>query len=114
MTGIPELEPERNFCETCVTCKLHRSKFPKATKYQAKKPLELVHTDICGLISPITSGGNRYFLLLVDDFSRYMWIEFFRNKNRALMAFKKVKADIEVQSERRIKILRTDRGGEFL
>jgi hypothetical protein len=36
--------------------------------------LELVHKDLCGLVTPTTPGGGRYFLLLIDDHSRYMWV----------------------------------------
>lgn len=78
------------------------------------RPLELIQTNIFGPISSITNGGNKYFLLLVNDFSRYIKIEFLRNKNEVFAAFKKVKIKTKVQSKRIIRILRIDRGGEFL
>lgn len=47
--------------------------------------------DLCGPISPMTPAGNRYFLLLVDDFSRMMWVFMLKTKDEALSAFKKFK-----------------------
>ena len=53
-----------------------RKSFPPQTTFHASKILELVHGDICGPISPPTPGGKRY-LLLVDDYSRLMWVFIF-------------------------------------
>jgi hypothetical protein len=33
-----------------------------------------VHGDLCGSVTPATPRGRRYFLLLVDDISHYMWV----------------------------------------
>lgn len=75
--------------------------------------LELVHGDLCGTISQVTASGCRYFLL-VNYFSRYMWLYFLQMKDEVLGAFKKLYAPVEKGSDRRVKALRTDRGGEFL
>ena len=50
-------------------------------------PLELVHGDICISISPATLGGSMYFLLLVDDYSRVMWVAMIKNKSESFQAF---------------------------
>lgn len=86
-----------------------RRPFPKQTTFQAKQKLELVHADLCGPITPATLGGNKYFLLLVDDFSKFMWIYMLANKDEALGAFKKYRTLVENKSEKKIKVLRTDR-----
>jgi hypothetical protein len=82
-------------------------------KYRATTPLELVHGDLCGPISPATSAGNRYFLLLVDDYSRFMWIKLLHTKDEAADAIRKFKASAEVESRHTLRVFRTDRGGEF-
>ena len=46
--------------------------FPRQVSFRAKEKLELVHGDLCGPVTPATPGGRRFFLLLVDDVSRYM------------------------------------------
>ena len=69
--------------------------------------------DICGPISPPTLGGNRYFLLIIDDFSRLIWVAMIQHKSDALEAFKKFKALAETEKGGKLKAVRTDRGGEF-
>ena len=78
-----------------------------------ERGLELVHSDLCGPIKPATAGGNRYFLLMVDDHSRFMWIEVIKSKDEAFKRFKRVKALAEATPGRKLLAFRSDRGGEF-
>ena len=57
--------------------------------------------------------GPKYFISIIDDYSRYMNIYLLHNKNEALGAFKVFKAEVEKQYGKQIKIIRTDRGGEY-
>jgi transposase InsO family protein len=82
-------------------------------EYRVERRLELVHGDLCGQISPVTSRGNKYFLLLVDDLSRYMWAATIPFKDRAAAAIKDIQAWAEGESGLKLKALHTDRGGEF-
>jgi hypothetical protein len=75
--------------------------------------LELVHGDLCGPITPATPGGKKYFLLLVDVFSRYMWVELLPSKDCTPAAIKRIRAVAEMQSGHKLSSLRTDRGREF-
>jgi len=85
----------------------HRSLPQRSTE-----PLELVHGDLCGLITSATHGGRRYFLL-VDDHSRYMWLVLLKTKDEAAAAIRRFQAEAEKESQRPLRVLRTDRGGEF-
>jgi hypothetical protein len=58
---------------------------------------------LCGQITPPTLGGKNYFLPVVDDHSRYMWIELLRSKDEALSCLKKVKARDETELEGKLK-----------
>ena len=87
--------------------------FPKAAKYRAANALELVHSDLCRPITPSTNGGRWYFFLLMDDCSRYMWLQLLMSKDEAAAAIKKVKARAEAKSGKKLRVLRTDHGGEF-
>ncbi|KAE8767964.1 hypothetical protein D1007_60605 [Hordeum vulgare] len=111
--GLPTIEHVEQFCDGCALGKQHRLLFPPAATYRAECALELVHTDLCGPITPTTPGRSRYFLLVVDDHSRYMWVEMLRTKDEAFARFKKVKAAAEAQGECRLLAFRSDRGGEF-
>lgn len=75
--------------------------------------LELIHGNLCGPITPATPGGKKYFLLLVDDFSRYMWVELLLSKDCAPAAIKQIRVVAETQSGHKLSSLRTDRGEEF-
>jgi hypothetical protein len=111
-TGVPVIDHVEQVCEGCALGKHHRAPFPKVSGFRAKKGLELFHYDLCGQITPPTLVGKNYFLL-VDDYSRYMWIELLRPKDEALSCLKKVKARAEIELEGKLKGIRTDRGGEF-
>jgi IS30 family transposase len=75
--------------------------------------MELWHGDLCGPISPATPAGKEYFLLLVDDYSRHMWIMLLQSKDEALAVIRKVQVAAELEKNLKLKALRTDRGGEF-
>jgi transposase InsO family protein len=62
---------------------------------------------------PATLGGRRYFLLLVDDASRYMWAILLPSKDAATYAIKKVQAEAKKESGHKLRVLRTDNSGEF-
>lgn len=110
--GMPVVTVPKENCTGCLMAKQARKSFPAQSLYRANKVLELVHGDLCGPLTPETPSGNRYFLLLVDDFSRYMWVYMLREKGEAFDAFKRFKALVESGSDK-MKAFRTDRGGEF-
>ena len=112
--GLPQIDIPDQLCRSCVAGKEHQSSFPKGSLFRASKPLELVHVDICGPISPSTLGGSRYFLLIVDDFSRLMWVSMLKSKSDARTEFKRFKALAEAEQDTHIKCLRSDRGGQFI
>jgi hypothetical protein len=112
VVGMPIVDHVEQVCDGCTLGKQHRAPFPQASSFRADTGLELVHADLCGQISPVTPGGCSYFLLVVDDFSRYMWVELLKTKDQALVSFKKIKMRAEVDHGGRMKALRTDRGGE--
>jgi transposase InsO family protein len=82
-------------------------------EYRAERRLELVHGDLCGPISPATSRGNKYFLLLVDDLSRYMCVAMIPSNDHAAAAIKDIQARAEGESGLKLKALWTNSGGEF-
>jgi hypothetical protein len=70
--GLLLIDQVGQLCEVCQAGKQRRTSFPVKAEYRAKRRLELVHGDLCGPISPATPRRNKYFMLLVDDLSRYM------------------------------------------
>ena len=116
---VKGLQPRAGFstsgeiCEGCMKGRQTREVFPDA-EHRGRQHLELVHSDVCGPIHPKSLGGNRYYLTFVDDFSRKSWVYLLREKSEVLKYFKKWKVMAEKQSEKKLKIFRTDRGGEYL
>jgi hypothetical protein len=111
--GLPELGQLERLCEACQASKQRRTSFPAQAEYRARQPLELVHGDLCGPIAPATPRGNRYFLLLVDDLTRYMWVAAIPSKDHAVAAIKEIQARAEGESGHKLRALRTDQGREF-
>ena len=72
-----------------------------------------MHGDLCGPVTPATPGGRRYFLLLVDDLSRYMWVMVFGSKGEAADAIRRSQTATEAECGRKLRVLRTDNAGEF-
>ena len=62
---------------------------------------------------PGNAGGRRYILLLVDDYSRFMWVLLLASKDEAERAIVKQQAAAEVECGHKLRMLRTDRGGKF-
>ena len=59
-------------CESCLEGKMTKRPF-KAKGRRATETLELVHSGVCGPMSGQASGGYRYFVSFIDDYSRYMF-----------------------------------------
>ena len=56
--GLPPIKEPTLTCECSILGKKHREIFPKIISYREKKPLELVHTDLCGPIRTQSIGGS--------------------------------------------------------
>ena len=106
--GLPCLDHVEQFCDVCVLTKQRRHPFSQQATFRARERLELVHGDLCGPVTPATPGGRRYFLLLVDNLSRFMW-ERLRTPSGVLRLLQRRKA----AAARKLRVLRTDNGGEF-
>lgn len=60
-----------------------------------------------------SNGGGRYFLLFVDDYSRMSWVYIMKYKHEVFNCFQRFLASIERQSSYKLKIIRTNKEGEF-
>ena len=100
------------FCEDCVYGKQHRLKFPKGV-HTTKATLDLVHADCWGPSKVPSLGGARYFLSVIDDYSRKTWVFMMKQKFEAFQNFKHWTVLMRNQTGKRVKRLRTDNGLEF-
>ena len=100
-------------CEPCLIGKMTKKPF-KMKGTRAKDLLELIHSDVCGPIKPSARDGFKYFITFTDDYSRFGYVYLMKSKSESFEKFKEFKTEVENQLEKRIKALRTDRGGEYL
>ena len=91
-----------------------RQPFSQATTFRASLPLELVHGELCGPISPPTPSKKCYVFVLIDDCTRYMWTILLKEKSEAFENFKVFKGLAEKETKGSVRTFRTDRGGEFM
>jgi myosin-crossreactive antigen len=84
--------------------KYTKTAFPSSDS-GAAEILDLIHSDVCGPMSLASLTGSLYYVVFIDDFSQKSWIVFSR--------FQEFKALVENQTGKKIRVLRSDNGGEY-
>lgn len=85
----------------------------KSKTHTSKGILEIVHTNLCGPIKVQSYKGDKYIILLVDDYPRMMIVMFVKQKYDTFEMFKWYLARVEKETCKSLKCLRFDEGGEF-
>ena len=80
---------------------------------KGKGILDIVHSDVCGPMSTTSLRGYVYYVSFIDDYSRNTWIYLLKGNDELFGKFKEFKVLVENLSEKKIKILRSNNGGEF-
>ncbi|KAJ1685430.1 hypothetical protein LUZ63_016820 [Rhynchospora breviuscula] len=101
-----------NMCIDCNLAKSHKLPFTLSTTV-SHAPLELLHADVWGPAPVVTNNGFRYYVVFVDDFTKFAWIFFLQSKDEVLQVFSTFKLQVENLLSSTIKVLRTDGGTEF-
>lgn len=68
----------------------------KNKRYTSDGLLDLVQTNLYGPTNVRSVQGDRYFMLLIDDYSRMMWVVFLKEKLEAFEKFKILEAKVEI------------------
>ncbi|CAM8975585.1 unnamed protein product [Rhodiola kirilowii] len=113
VNGLPNIQIPEKKCRSCLVGKQHREVFSKKSSWRASRKLQLIHSDLCGPITPESSSRKRYIISFIDDFSSKCWVYFLTKKSQTFETFKKFKAAVERETGLMIQCLRTDRGGEY-
>ena len=98
----------------CV-CGLIKGKQTKHTKKGATRStelLEIIHTNICGPFDAPSFSKEQYFITFIDDFSHYTYIYLLHEKSQVVEALAMYISEVERQLERKVKIIRSNRGDE--
>ena len=114
-SGILKANEDESFdiCESCLCGKMTKAPFSGSSE-RAKDLLGIVHIDVCGPFRTIARDGARFFITFTDDFSRYGYVYLMKHKHEAFEMFKLFQSEVENQLNKTIKILRSNRGGEYL
>jgi hypothetical protein len=111
--GIPELQStHEGICKGCALGKNIKKPFPSSNN-RSKEILYLIHSDVCGPMPVKSLGGSSYYVIFIDDYSRKTWLYLLKTKDEVFSKFQEFKAEIENLTNKKIKTLRTDNGGEY-
>ncbi|XP_019093239.1 PREDICTED: uncharacterized protein LOC109129445 [Camelina sativa] len=87
--GVPKLKGENNMvCGPCNQGKQVKIQHKKVPDVQSKLALDLVHMDLMGPMQVESLAGKKYVFVFVDDYSRYTWVRFIREKSDTIDSFK--------------------------
>jgi gag-pre-integrase-like protein/integrase-like protein/Pol polyprotein len=100
-------------CRACVLGKMHDAPHKPKNRIKSTKILELLHVDLFGPPSHASLGGKKYCLVIVDDFSRYSWVYFFKLKSETQETFIDFINLVQRQHNVPVLIIRSDNGTEF-
>ncbi|GJZ99712.1 putative RNA-directed DNA polymerase [Tanacetum coccineum] len=102
-----------HLCDTCNKAKQTREPFP-LSDHKSSKIGELVHLDVWGPYKVTSRDGFRYFLTIVDDFTRAVWIYMLKGKDDVYDSIVSFAQMITNLFETNVKTFRSDNGSEFV
>jgi len=103
------------FCESCVYAKATRKPVAKAREGECATSFgDEVHSDLWGPAPVETKGGRKYYVSFTDDATRFTHLYLLRAKSDTFDAYQKYEAWCNTQLDARVKILHSDRGGEYM
>ena len=113
-------------CEACALGKMSRYSFPKKSQSRTSRPLELIHSDICGPMNVDSIGGSKCMQTFTDDFTRYVTAYFIKSKAEVLSKLKEYLSMMKNKTGSHVESLRiaqedkvsaqkrrSDNGGEY-
>ena len=99
-------------CTSCHFGKQTKLPFNKSDSFSSA-PFDLIHSDIWGPAPVPTEGGSKYFVIFVDDFSRYTWIYLLHHRSELVSIYQTFHKMIETQFNRTVKVFRSDNAQEY-
>nr|GEV38771.1 retrotransposon protein, putative, Ty1-copia subclass [Tanacetum cinerariifolium] len=98
---------------SCMFGKMARKPYTHQVE-RAKDLLGLIYTDVCGPFTIMSRQGASCFVTFTDDFNRYSYIYLLKHKHEVFETFKVFQKEVENQLGKTIKLLCSDRGGEYM
>src|SRR3954470_13154737 len=114
IVGIDNVKFDKDrLCNACEAGKIAKKHHSAKTIMTTTRPLELLHMDLFGPQNYDSLGGNKYGLVIVDDFSRYTWVFFLDDKSNVYDIFTSFAKRAQVEYDSKLKHIRSDNGTEL-
>nr|GFA76180.1 hypothetical protein [Tanacetum cinerariifolium] len=114
MARLPKFKYHKeHLCPSCEQGKSKRAYHPPKPVPNSRQRLHLLHMDLCGPMRIASINGKRHVLVIVDDYSRDMWVHFLRSKDEVPEVIIKFSKRISVLLQSPVIIISTDNGTEF-
>ncbi|GJZ09318.1 retrovirus-related pol polyprotein from transposon TNT 1-94 [Tanacetum coccineum] len=112
--GLPKFKYGKDhLCSAYERGKSKKAYHPPKLVPNDHSKLELLHMDLCGPMRVASINGKKYILMIVDNYSRYIWVYFLRSKDETLEIIKKFIAQAQLNYKAKVCKSRTDNGTEF-
>nr|GEU62595.1 retrovirus-related Pol polyprotein from transposon TNT 1-94 [Tanacetum cinerariifolium] len=112
--GLPKFKYHKeHLCSSCEQGKRKRVSHPPKPVPNSRQRLHLLHMDLCGPMRIASINGKRYVLVIVDDYSRYTWVQFLRSKDEAPEVIKTFLKRISILLQSPVIIIRIENDTEF-
>ena len=113
--SLPIIQEDNSshLCTSCSINKAHKQPF-RTNSLQSYAPLDLIYTNVWGPLNTIGIDRSRYYLILVDHFTKYIWFYPMETKSQVSMIFPQFKHLVENRFQSKIKSIYSNNGGEFV
>ncbi|GJW24159.1 retrovirus-related pol polyprotein from transposon TNT 1-94, partial [Tanacetum coccineum] len=113
--GLTKLKFEKDhLCSKCAMGKSKKQSHKPNSEDTNQEKLYLLHMDLCGPMRVASINRKKYILVIVDDYSRFIWVKLLASKDEALDFIIKFLKMIEVRLNATVRNIRTDNGTEFV
>nr|GEW64184.1 retrovirus-related Pol polyprotein from transposon TNT 1-94 [Tanacetum cinerariifolium] len=112
--GLPKFKYHKeHLFPSCEQGKSKRASHPPKHVPNSRQRLYLLHMDLCCPMRIASINGKRYVLVIVDDYSRYTWVQLLKSKDEAPEVIKTFLKRISILLKSPVIIIRTDNGAKF-